>query len=129
MQDPMTPLKQGADVLETLKKYGLPASQALLVLALGAACWKFPDWCKTHWRWLVVAAAAYEVLVLVLVPMIGGCVTFLRELWETHFKDNALSATASWLKSLPAKYSPGFAKRYRRQVALDHEVFNVKAWV
>lgn len=68
----------------------------------------------------------YEVLVLILAPLIGACVTFLRELWEKHFNDNALSATASWLKALPAKYSPGFAKRYRHQVALDHEVFNVK---
>lgn len=39
MQDPLTPLKQGADALETLKKYGLPALQRLLVLALGSACW------------------------------------------------------------------------------------------
>lgn len=127
MQDPLTPLKQSADVLETLKKYGLPASQALLVLALGVACWKFPDWCKAHWRWLVVAAVSYEVLVLILVPLIGGCVTFLRELWEKHFKDNLLSATASWLKALPVKYSPGFFTRYRHHFALDHKVFNVKS--
>ncbi|MBI1762161.1 MAG: hypothetical protein HYR56_12080 [Acidobacteria bacterium] len=49
-----------------------------------------------------------------------------RELWEKHFKDSTLVATASWLKALPAKYSPGFAKRYRCQVALDYEVFNIE---
>ena len=69
---------------------------------------------------------AYEFLVLVLVPFIGFCGNLISELFNKHFKDNALAATASWLKALPAKYSPGFAKRYRRQVALDHEVFNVK---
>ena len=115
-------VEQGAKLVDNLKKYGLSASQALLVAGAGFAIVRYPDWCKAHWRWLLAGAIAYECLVFILLPIAG----FVAELWQQHFKDNALSATASWLKALPAKYSPGFAKRYRNQVKLDHEVFNVR---
>lgn len=113
--------KVTGELLELIKKV-LPSTQLLLLAGLAAAWFYRPNPVWAHW-WQI--ALGYEAaLILLAVGKFGAA--FLRELWEKHFKDNALAATASWLKALPAKYSPGFAKRYRRQVALDHEVFNVK---
>lgn len=113
--------KVTGELLELVKKV-LPSTQLLLLAGLATAWLYRPNPVWAHW-WQI--ALCYEAA-LVLLAIGKFCAAFLRELWEKHFKDNALAATASWLKTLPAKYSPGFAKRYRRQVALDHEVFNVK---
>ncbi len=113
--------KVAEELLELVKKL-LPGSQLLLALGLLAAYYYRPNWVDTH---RLRVAVLFECAVVLLALARFGA-AFLRELWEKHFKDNALSATASWLKALPGKYSPGFANRYRRQVALDHEVFNVK---
>ena len=113
--------KVTSELIELVKKL-LPGSQLLLVAGLLTAYFYRSNWVDSH-RLLVAALFECAVVFLALARFCAG---FVNELWQKHFKDNALSATASWLKALPAKYSPGFAKRYRNQVKLDHEVFNVR---
>jgi hypothetical protein len=66
----------------------------LLVAAIGFAAYRYPDWSRAHWLWLLAGTIAYKALVFILLPIAG----FIGELWEKHFKDSALSACANWIK-------------------------------
>lgn len=109
-------LEKGIGLVEKLQKLVIPLSLIVLLGGLGAGWWYHSDWMKAHWRLVALICVLY-------LPVTG----FIKKLWERQFEEDALKATADWLRALPGKYSPGFRRRYQKQVCIDHEIFNVRS--
>ncbi|MGH9847823.1 MAG: NACHT domain-containing protein, partial [Blastocatellia bacterium] len=111
-------IDKGLGLMERLQKLGIPLSLLFLVAAIGAGFWYRAGWMRLHWRLVAFAASFYLVAVMI--------ATFAGKVWREEFEQDAVKATAGWLRAWLRRLAPGFGRRYNQQVIRGHEIFNVR---
>lgn len=118
-------LEKVIELLEKLHNLGIPIPHLPLIAGAGIVYWYYWDWVKQHWLLAILIVALYELLVWTR-RFTKVVINFLAKIWKEELEKDALKATATWLRAIPAKFAPGFTRRYNKQVVIDHEVFNVR---
>lgn len=99
---------------DALKKLVL-ALAAQIPLLGGLALWW--NQAQQHPLGAALIAVAYEVLAFAL--------AFSKKVWA-KLEDKAVERTADWVLGTVSSFAPGFPRRYRRQIAGEHGIFNVR---
>jgi hypothetical protein len=105
-------------VLESLRKLLFVAmSQSPLLGGIWYQMNHQWEWVKQRPLLAAFVAVGYEAAVVAF--------AFGQKVWEDEFKKEAIKATADWVRA--ALRNPfGFRRRYRKQLCIAHEIFNVR---
>ena len=121
-------IDKGLGTIGKLQKLGLSLSQIILLGSLGVGLYYRFDWMKTHWRLVLAACLAYELFVFLIwiTKPIWWLLEKITAEIQKRLEKQVVEAIVDWLFTLPKTYLNRFERSYRKQVLLDHEIFNVR---
>src|SRR5436853_5600969 len=94
----------------------------LLILAsqvpLAGAVYQWREQAQQHPLVAALLAGGYELVIFT-----GA---FIKTVWTDELKKDAVKFTADWVRSGVKGFAPGFLRRYRKQVVIEHNIFNVR---
>jgi hypothetical protein len=65
----------------------------------------------------------------IVIAFLYECGVFLLALGQKIWRElegDVVTASVRWIRGIASSFAPGFVRRYKRQVVLDHSIFNVR---
>jgi len=102
-------------MLKALLKLLIALSSQTPVLILCTKGWSLV---RDHPIAAVLGSVAYEAAI------VG--IAFTKNVWKKELEQDAIKATADWIRATVRNFKPGFRRRYFKQVRRAHNIFNVR---